>query len=260
MVPGRFDLAIKNPNGTTGCNRSHILDGVQHFQSRLYPASRAVPVLSQTANPMHLRPTSLATSASRGQANHQYDVDDFFAAASAGNMPAVSYPKGRGLPGRARRLLEPAGRADLRSQTRSTSCSSCPSTRRWRSSSPGTIPTDGTTIRWARWSADRATSADVLTGPGHVGAARRQRAARAVRLRPAAAAARDLALREAELRRSHDYRFQSSILRFIEDTFGLGRIGGGSFDAEANSLNNLFDFSNPNPWKVLLDPSSGMVM
>ena len=52
----------------------------------------------------------------------------------------------------------------------------------------------------------------------------------------------------------------TSILRFIEDTFGLGRIGGGSFDAEANSLNNLFDFSNPNPWKVLLDPSSGMVM
>ncbi len=53
----------------------------------------------------------------------------------------------------------------------------------------------------------------------------------------------------------------TSILRFIEDTFGLGRIGGGSFDAEgANSLSNMFDFNNPNPWKLLLDPSSGMVM
>ncbi len=52
----------------------------------------------------------------------------------------------------------------------------------------------------------------------------------------------------------------TSILRFIEDTFGLGRIGGGSFDAKANSLNNMFDFNNPNPWKLLLDPSSGMVM
>jgi phospholipase C len=52
----------------------------------------------------------------------------------------------------------------------------------------------------------------------------------------------------------------TSILRFIEDTFALGRIGGTSFDARANSLNNMFDFSNPNPWKVLLDPSSGMVM
>jgi len=52
----------------------------------------------------------------------------------------------------------------------------------------------------------------------------------------------------------------TSILRFIEDTFGLGRLGGGSFDVRANSLNNMFDFNNPNPWKVLLDPSSGMVM
>ena len=51
-----------------------------------------------------------------------------------------------------------------------------------------------------------------------------------------------------------------SILRFVEDSFGLPRIGGGSFDAQANSLNNMFDFSNPNPWKVLLDPNTGMVM
>ena len=28
----------------------------------------------------------------------------------------------------------------------------------------------------------------------------------------------------------------------------------------ANSVNDVFDFSNPNPWKVLLDPSTGIVM
>ena len=37
---------------------------------------------------------------------------------------------------------------------------------------------------------------------------------------------------------------QSSILRFIEDNWSTGRIGGGSFDALAGPLNNMFDFSN----------------
>jgi phospholipase C len=37
---------------------------------------------------------------------------------------------------------------------------------------------------------------------------------------------------------------QSSILRFIEDNWELGRLGGGSTDAIAGSLNNLFDFDN----------------
>jgi phospholipase C len=34
----------------------------------------------------------------------------------------------------------------------------------------------------------------------------------------------------------------SSILRFIEDNWKLGRIGDQSFDALAGTLNNLFDF------------------
>ena len=37
---------------------------------------------------------------------------------------------------------------------------------------------------------------------------------------------------------------QSSILRFIEDNFHLGRIGDGSFDALAGSLSNMFDFDD----------------
>lgn len=40
----------------------------------------------------------------------------------------------------------------------------------------------------------------------------------------------------------HSVTDQSSILRFIEDDWGLGRIGGGSYDEIAGSLDNLFDF------------------
>jgi len=51
---------------------------------------------------------------------------------------------------------------------------------------------------------------------------------------------------------------QSSILRFIEDNWKLGRIGDGSFDAIAGTLDNMFDFDRgPHTEKLFLDPASG---
>ncbi len=53
----------------------------------------------------------------------------------------------------------------------------------------------------------------------------------------------------------------SSIPRFIEDNWGLGRITG-SFDSIAGSLNGLFDFAHPQPPNarpLLLDPITGQV-
>jgi phospholipase C len=56
----------------------------------------------------------------------------------------------------------------------------------------------------------------------------------------------------------HSTTDQSSILRFIEDNWNLGRIGDQSFDAIAGSLNNLFNFSrgvDNDP--IFLDPLTG---
>ena len=51
---------------------------------------------------------------------------------------------------------------------------------------------------------------------------------------------------------------QSSILRFIEDNWGLGQLGDGSFDALAGSLVNLFDFGTTTPAaKLILNPNTG---
>jgi phospholipase C len=52
---------------------------------------------------------------------------------------------------------------------------------------------------------------------------------------------------------------QTSIARFIEDVFLDGRrIGGGSFDAIAGSLNHVFDFARaPNLAPLLLDERTG---
>jgi len=54
---------------------------------------------------------------------------------------------------------------------------------------------------------------------------------------------------------------QSSILRFIEDNWDLGQIGGNSSDVKAGRLNGVFDFEHgPSAGKLLLDPATGVVL
>ena len=52
---------------------------------------------------------------------------------------------------------------------------------------------------------------------------------------------------------------QSSITRFIEDNWGLGRIGSGSFDAIAGDITPLFDFTTRRGKRPFLDPTTGQV-
>jgi phospholipase C len=54
----------------------------------------------------------------------------------------------------------------------------------------------------------------------------------------------------------------TSVTRFIEDNWNLGRLGNQSFDALAGSLNGLFDFTDaPRPGReLILSDSTGMVM
>ena len=55
---------------------------------------------------------------------------------------------------------------------------------------------------------------------------------------------------------------QASVVRFIEDNWNLGRIGGGAADARAGLILNMFDFSKSTPQNsgpVILDPVTGLV-
>jgi phospholipase C len=57
----------------------------------------------------------------------------------------------------------------------------------------------------------------------------------------------------------HSLTDQTSILQFIEDNWSLGRIGGTSFDALAGSLFNMFEFDDGGDTrKLLLDPATGL--
>jgi phospholipase C len=54
---------------------------------------------------------------------------------------------------------------------------------------------------------------------------------------------------------------QSSILRFIEDNWELGRIGNDSSDVKAGTLDGLFDFDGGSQApKLILDPSTGVIL
>jgi phospholipase C len=63
----------------------------------------------------------------------------------------------------------------------------------------------------------------------------------------------------------HTVTDQSSIVRFIEDNWSLGRIGDFSFDQYSGTLLNMFDFDDPrcrehefrHARRLILDPSTG---
>ena len=59
----------------------------------------------------------------------------------------------------------------------------------------------------------------------------------------------------------HSLTDQTSILRFVEDNWGLGRMDNQSFDAKAGSITNMLNFSNStghHAEKLFLNPTTGM--
>jgi len=90
--PGASKPALVVPNPTPengGPSEIHTptADYVPHHEPfQYYPSTR---------NPHHLRPSPDKPSqiGKSDQANHQYDIDDFFSALKRGNLPAVSYLK-----------------------------------------------------------------------------------------------------------------------------------------------------------------------
>ena len=107
------------------------------------PPSRSSTTQS-TANPHHLPPASVAEIGHAGPSQPPVRPDRLLARAGRRQHAGSQLPQGRGLPGRARRLLRPAGRAELPGQHDQRDRVS----RYWkspRSSSPTTTPTAGTT-------------------------------------------------------------------------------------------------------------------
>jgi phospholipase C len=270
---GGFDLTVTNPNGTTGCKRSSVsaISGTQadysaHHQPFQYYAS--------TINANHNRPTPGVAigAADAAGANHQYDIHDFTDALKAGNMPAVSFLK-------AQRYQDAhAGNSDPidEGQFVASIVNSIEQSSFWSSTAiiVAYDDSDGWYDHLNNFVNGSTTTADTLHGTGVC-----------ISTTAAAAALPGLTgTNPAQGRCGYGPRLplmvispwakknfidstvtdQSSVLRFIEDTFLSGqRIGAGSFDSIAGPLTNMFDFSNgaapPNPNVVVLNPTTGVV-
>jgi phospholipase C len=216
---------------------------------------------TSTANPHHLPPSSIANIGKTDQANHQYDISDFFAALAAHNLPAVSFLKAPayqdGHAGYSDPLDEQTFLVDTLNKLQASPewsntavVIAYDDSDGWYDHQMGPIVSQSN------------TADDALTGPGSCGTAKpgayQDRCGYGPRL-PLLV----ISPWAKENFVDHSVTDQSSILRFIEDNWSLGRIGNQSFDALAGSLNNMFDFSTAenddqdNPRQLFLNPTTG---
>jgi len=237
------------------CGASHIGangkpkgDYIPHHQPFQYYAS--------TANPHHLPPSSVAMTGHTDQANHQYDLDDFWAAVDAGHMPAVTFLKARGFQdGHAdyssplfeqQFVVETLNRLQARPEwTTMAVIIAYDDSDGWYDHVRSPLVNPSSTPEDAAF----CSGGSPRLGPyqGRCGYGPR------LPLLVISPFARQNFV-------AHNVTDQSSILRFIEDNWGLGRLGDHSFDALAGSLLPMFDFDQRRDVRVILDPTSGEVV
>jgi phospholipase C len=269
---GGFNLETKNVNGTTGCKRSTqstvvgtaIRDYIPHHNWFQYYAS--------TANPQHERPSSIRAigytyehdGKTRDPANHEYSLQDFYAALKAGNFPSVAYIKALGYQdghaGYSDPLDEQTGVVKLVNfLQQQPDWKNTAVVLAWDDSDGWydhafVAPTNPS----ADAEADRLDGAGKCgTGtplPGVKGSPVNGRCGPGTRIpflvispwaRPNAV--------------SHTQISQASVIRFIEDNWLHGkRLGDGSFDASAGSIMDMFNFaSGGKNGRLYLDPATG---
>jgi phospholipase C len=255
---GWFNGGFHTADGKPACTQTHIgadgkpkTDYIPHHEPFQYYAS--------TANPQHLPPTSVAMIGHQGdQANHQYDLTDFWAALAAHNLPAVSFLKAPGYQdghaGYSSPVLEQQFIADTINRLERSSD--------WRSTAVVIAYDDsdgwydhqiGPIVNHSQ------SAADALSDPGQCGTnppsggyeGRCGYGPRLPLLVVSPFAKSNFV--------DHSVTDQSSILRFIEDNWGTGQIGDASFDAKAGSLDNMFNFRQHDEGasRLFLDPNTG---
>ncbi len=263
-----FDVTAKNPNGTTGCTRSHRSAVTMATSNDYVTHHEPFQYYTSTANRTHARPSSVdAIGRSGDAANHQYDLTDFFAAVTAGNFPAVAFLKPaayqNGHAGYSDPLDEQAFLVgvlnDLQQRPEWASTAVIVT---WDDSDGWYDHVMGPVVNSSVGPAD-ALSGDGICGDGRAilpgispqnphAMGRCGYGPRLPILVVSPWARQDFV--------DHAVTDQTSIARFIEDVFLDGRrIGGGSFDALAGRLDGMLDFNAPPRLEpLLLAPDSGL--
>ena len=263
---GGFNLSIENPDGSTGCARQST-SAIAGTQIDYVPHHTPFQYYASTANPAHNRPISVSAIGHQGDgANHEYDVDDFFTAVSAGNFPAVSFLKAIALQDGHPNNSDPLDEQHFIVKV----ANFLQSQPEWRNTALVVLYDDsdgwydhqlGPIVNTS------ATAADALTSLGHCGTG----ATALPGVNPATTHAQGRCghgprqpLLVISPWAKHNFvdstlTDQTSVIRFIEDNWlGGQRIQQGSYDALANSIISMFDFHqvvSKDPY--LLDEESG---
>jgi phospholipase C len=251
---GGFKPSARDSKGNAICDTVHT--GLATTVKDYIPHHEPFQYYLQTSNPHHLPPSSTAMIGKTDQANHQYDLEDFWNALDHGSLPAVSFLKAAAYQDGHAGYSDPLDEQTFLVET----INRLQKSPEWNETAVIIAYDDsdgwydhvmGPILQTSQ------TNADALTGPGSCGVRvpgqYQGRCGYGPRLPLLVVSpfAKDNFV-------DHTVTDQSSILRFIEDNWSLGRIGDQSFDALAGTLDNLFDFSPAHHAKrVFLDPSTG---
>jgi phospholipase C len=236
-----------NADGTAICNPVYN----NHYDPFQYFAS--------TSNPHHMPPSSVDMIGQTDQANHQYDLRDFWTAAIYGTLPTVSFIKFQSA-----NTGHPSDSTVLNEQRYLVeTINALQRLAQW--SDMAIMITYDDSDGWydhvmppiVNQSSDPVN--DTLLGSGMCGSApsgsyldRCGYGARMPFLVISPFAKQNFV--------DHSTTDTTSILRFIEDNWNLGRMGDQSFDVMAGSILNMFDFSAKPAPALFLDAKTGAVV
>ena len=231
------------------------------------PHHQPFQYFASTANPHHLEPSSSDMIGKSDQANHQYDLQDFDTALENNNLPAVSYLKASnyqdGHAGYSNPLDEQAFMTHYINEIQNSD--------QWDSTAiviayddsdgwydhraPKVLngsndttkleetgkPIDSKICTDAAKKVGVADDADGQCGPGT-----RQ---------PMLVISPYSKVNHVD----NTYTEQTSVTKFIQDNWELGRLSEHSFDNRAGKLDNMFDFDNASAEKLFLNETDGTV-
>ena len=261
-----FDLTVTNANGTTGCARTTTSMVTNTTKADYIPHHEPFQYYKSTANATHARPTSVSAVGSTDAANHQYDVHDFYDAVNAGNFPAVNFLKAPGYQDGHAGYSDP-----LDEQAFIVKVINFLQQSGYWSSTAVVIAYDDSDgwydhqmppiVNQSASAADApgfcGTGANALPGVASGTTHAQGRCGYGVRM--------PLLVISPWSKPNfvdHTVTDQTSIIRFVEDNWLSGqRIGQGSYDAMANSIQSMMDFTKAqSKGRLILDPTTGEVV
>jgi phospholipase C len=264
-VPGHYAPT----QASLDCTGTHA-NVLNKQQTDYIPHHEPFQYYASTANPQHLPPSSISMIGRQDQANHQYDLADFWAAADSGNLPAVSYLKAAAYQDGHAGYSDPLDEQRFLAQT----INHLEQLPTWKSTMVVIAYDDsdgwydhqiGPIVTQSQTTTSVPPAIDALSAPGQCGANATKvpttDSGTPEQGRCGVGMRQPLLVISPYSKRNYvdnTLTTQASVVKFIEDNWlGGRRIGNGSDDAITGSLNNMLSFRGEGNDRLFLDPSTG---